>query len=363
MPAPDSTPSRARRRLVRGLLAALSTVLGFAAVEWGVRHFDAFGIAYYREVPAYFANAIVPLLGADGLPDPNGRIFQQRPSVELEFVDFDFITDRAGLRSSDPRAEVAPREGEATPGDGAWARERWLFLGDSVTLAWGVDDHESWVRLLETEGTAADGRPIEALNAGHLMFETVQQADLLATIGPQLRPDVVALCFISNDLEPTYEQFVRQVAEAAELAAARRSAGPIERLGNGLERNFWGLAAVRRYLRERATVAEGHGSQTGPMRLYPSNWPRCEGALDAIRSTCDGLGARFVLIDHSMPAIPDLPEWAARVGVDYVRVGFEPADWARGIVNSAVDSHANPLGNRIIADRVLAGLRNLGRLR
>lgn len=332
-------------------------------MEWGVRRFDAFGIAYYREVPAYFASAIVPFLGPDGLPDPNGRIFQQRPSVEIEFVDFDFITNRAGLRSSDPEETVALREGDPTPGEGAWERERWLFLGDSVTLAWGVDDGESWVRLVEAEGRAADGRALEALNAGHLMYETVQQADLLAAIGPGLRPDVVALCFISNDLEPTYEQFVAQVSDAAARAAERRSSGPLERMTQTAERYLWGLTAVQRFLRERDTLAEGHDSPVGPMRFYPANWPRCEGALDAIRATCEGLGSRFVLIDHSIPPLPDLPEWASKAGVDYVRVGFEAADWRRGIVNSAVDSHANPLGNRIIADRVLAGLRSLGRLR
>ncbi|WP_419195409.1 hypothetical protein [Engelhardtia mirabilis] len=356
-------PRRPLRFVLRAGLALLSAAMGLFAVEWGVRRVDAFGIAYYREVPAYFAEAIVPFLGPDGLPDPQGRIFQQKPGVSLEFVDFDFITDSAGLRSDDPAATVPARVGPPTPGEGAWSSERWLFLGDSVTLAWGVDDADSWVRRFEAEARAVDGRPIEALNAGHLMYETVQQADLLATIGPLLAPDVVALCFISNDLEPTYDVFIEQVAEAQRLAAQRRGAGLLAHAADAIGRRFVGLAGVLRYLRERDTAAEGHASRSGPMRLYPANWPRCAGALDSIVANCASLGARFVLIDHSMPPLPDLPTWAAAAGVDYVRVGFEPADWARGIVNSKVDAHANALGNRIIAVKVLAGLRALGRIR
>jgi hypothetical protein len=363
MSAPAATPrSRLGRGLLRAGLALLSTAAAVGLAELWVRWADPFGISYYRAVPRYFQGAIEPAFGPDGVLDPADRIFQQRPGVELRLREFDFLTDESGLRSAAPTGGPAPRVGEPTPGSGAWSAERWLFLGDSVTLAWGVDDGESWVRALERGARAPDGRPLEALNAGHLMYDTVQQADLLAALGPLLRPEVVALCFISNDLEPTYDQWFPQVATAGTEAGAVLPARPPSWPRVLFQRHLRGLADLWRFGREWAVIREGHGSERGPFRYYPQNWPRCREALERMVATCGELGARFVLLDHTMPPIPDLEPWAAEHGVPYVRGGFTPEEYATGIVNSAADSHANARGNALLGEKWLAGLSARGLL-
>ncbi|MEO0649669.1 MAG: SGNH/GDSL hydrolase family protein [Planctomycetota bacterium] len=346
---------------LRLLLALLSTGVAFVCAEVVARTFDPMGVAYFREVPRYFAGAITPAPpGPDGLPPADGRLFQQLPGVVIECHDFDFITNQAGVRDSDPDATVPARVGQPTPGEGAWSKERWLMLGDSVTLAWGVDDDESWPRLVEREARATDGRPLEVLNAGHLMYETVQQADLLRVLGPQLRPEVVALTFISNDFQPTYDELLQQIELQTEAVAARKRSSAPERLWFRISSRFEALSGLLRFAREqRQDPLDPNGDQS-PMRFYPKNWPRCRDALDAIVAGCELLGARFVLIDHTMPAIPELPAWAEEHGVPYVRVGFEPHEYERGIVNSRADAHANALGNQIIATKVRGGLEELG---
>ncbi|MHC4893521.1 MAG: hypothetical protein ACYTFV_09175 [Planctomycetota bacterium] len=346
-----------RRVLTRFLLVAGSTFLAFVCLEAWARTLDPFGISYWREVPRYLQTAIDPApLGPDGLPFPNGRIFQNKAGVELDYRRFDFITNQMGLRDDDPLATVLPRASSDAGRDG----QRWLFLGDSVTLGWGVDDADTWVRRVERSVVGPEGEPVEALNAGHLMYETVQQADLLGVLGPTLEPDVVALCFISNDFEPTYDQIVDQVREHESKVAEREARGPLVRAGAWVSERFYGLAGVFRYLREQSSAPTDHSSEHGPMRFYPENWPRCRDALNDIVARCEAIGARFVLIDHTIPSIPELPAWASERGQDYVRVGFDAADYARGITNSAVDSHANALGNAIIAERVIDGLVELG---
>lgn len=359
----DPRRPRSRRALVRVALALVGALAGLVATELWVRAVEPFGIAYYREVPRYLAEAIEPLLGRDGLPAPDGRIFQHRRGVTLEFAGFDLALTAAGLRGGDAAATVAPRAGEPTPGRGGWSRERWLFLGDSVTLGWGVDDRDTWVRLVEREATAADGRPLEALNAGHLMYDTVQEADLLRALGPELRPDVVALCFITNDLEPTHALFRRQLEDAAARTAARGERGAFGHVRARLADCFRGLLTVGRHAQVRTATVDVAANDATLAAMHAAHWERCRAALDELRATAEELGARFVLLDHSMPRLTSVRSWAEARGVDCVRLGFEPSEWERGIVVSAADRHANALGNRIIADKVLAGLRARGYLR
>jgi hypothetical protein len=352
-----------KRASIRLLLVLGSVGFALCAIEVAARRLDPLGISYFRDVPRYFAEAVVPAPpGPDGLPPRDSRLFQHKPGVSIDYHSFSFRTNRDGLRDRDTEGEAASREGTPTPGEGAWARERWLFLGDSVTLGWGVDDEFTWVRRIEREGRATDGRPIEALNAGHLMYETVQQADLLRVLGPRLRPDVVALCFIINDFEPTYDQILEQVQAQADAAAERAAGGPVASALFSLRQRFVALSSLLRYVREQQLDPADHRSEAGPIRFYPGNWPRNRAALDAIKAGCDALGARFVLVDHTIPEIPELEQWASENDVAWVRGGFSAQDYARGIVNSAVDSHANALGNELLAHKLLEGLRELGLL-
>jgi hypothetical protein len=333
-----------KRILLRALVALGSLVVAAFLAEWIVCATDVWGISYYGDVQRYLQQAIQPPPNAPEEVGPDGRIFENLPDVELDLVRFDYFTDAYGIRRGAEPSDYSPDEE---------GRLRMLFLGDSVTLAWGVDDEDSWVRRLEREGVASDGRPLRCLNAGHLMYETVQQASLLADWGPRHRPDVVILTFVSNDLQPTWPQVV-----AMNEASGAHEAGPFA----ALLRPFPCLKACGQYLRDLRGMRSADGHSMDPMAYYPEGWPRCEAALERLRATVAELGAQLVVLDHSQPPIPDVQSWGERVGVPVVATRFTEEELQLDIRNSAVDAHANELGNRLTAEKALAGLRALGLL-
>ncbi len=328
---------RAAKRVLVGFgVATAALVLAAAGTELAVRHFDVYGVNYYPDVARYRSEAvtIVP-----EQPPDRWRIFENKPAVRLELKTFDYLTDERGLRTGEDRS---------LPGS---ASQRVLFLGDSVTLAWGVDDADSWVRILEREATAADGRPLACMNAGHLMYDTTQQAALLRAWGPVLEPEVVLLTWIFNDLHPTYDQL-----------ASLHSLEPPEP-ENFVQRFFWATRSLLRFQSELSQVRdEEERWKYPPYSYYPDGWPRCAEALADVKATCETLGARLVINDHASPEVPELARWCEENGVPRLATALSEDD-RRRYRNSVIDSHLNAEGNRVVADQVLAGLRELGILR
>lgn len=100
------------------------------------------------------------------------------------------VTNSMGLRN--PEIPDGPRRGG----------RRILVLGDSVSFGYGVDEGESWPRVLERlleEKRGEGGAPVEVVNAGVLGYGTYQEAETLREFGPRLVPDLVLLQFYPND--------------------------------------------------------------------------------------------------------------------------------------------------------------------
>ena len=190
----------------RLLAVIVSLLVALVAAEVLFRVLDPYGVSYYGEVERYLRDAIEE---APAEFHAEGRIFQNRPGVDLELRRFRYRTDGRRLRRG------------ATKLDDEAGALRILFLGDSVTLAWGVDDEDSWVRRIERYGTSPDGRRLHCMNSGHLMYDTVQEAALLRAWGPALAPDVVVLCFVFNDVQPTWNQIQELTANHSLPAGAR----------------------------------------------------------------------------------------------------------------------------------------------
>jgi len=319
------------------------------ALELIIRITDYLGVSYYQDVQAYLTGAVQTPPGEPEEVSDTGRIFENKPWVDLELRTFHYRTDAYGFRVGQGEPDYDPEVADPL---------RLLFLGDSVTLAWGVEDEDSWIRRVEREGRTPAGEPIRCLNAGHLMYETVQQASLLRALGPRHRPDVVVLTFIYNDIQPTWDQFVAMntvapVAGTEVQASTTRSPAFLKKL---LPRTH----EVWRFLDERRVMREQDRSKLPPYSFYPEGWPRCEGALDDILATCAELGSRLVVVDHTMPALTELTAWTEAHEVPCIRTSFTEEEQERELTNSAIDAHANELGNRILAAKVLAGLREAG---
>jgi len=89
---------------------------------------------------------------------------------------------------------------------------RVLFLGDSFTYGYGVDDEETIPRLIEKE-CHARFRNVEVINAGFHGSSPMQYDLYLRKIGYSLNPDiVVVLLYVGNDLADINYNIVTQYA-------------------------------------------------------------------------------------------------------------------------------------------------------
>ncbi len=345
-------PRALHRAAVRLLLLLLAGAGALVVAEVVVRRTDALGISYYRDVNRYFNEAIA--LVKDGLTE-DGRLFQNKPDTALSFVRFDWRTDAWGFRAS---AAGAPFAAERAPG--ASAPLRLLFLGDSVTLAWGVNDEDSWIRRLERDARAPDGRALECLNAGHLSYDTVQEADYLAAHAAALAPDAVVLTYVTNDLDSTWEQYKGLLVPGEGVRVPRVTLG--QKLQGWLVTRFRGVYGVYHCWRE---LARQHGPPPASIEGEPAfvqGWPRSRAALERMRGACAARGVPLVVLDHTTPRVPALAAWCAERGVACHPFRFTDEEEARDIHNSKADAHANALGQELLEKKALAALRAEGLL-
>jgi hypothetical protein len=112
-----------RRAVIVALLSLLATI---GTIEGGLRLFDPWGIARYE--------ADIYILAAASQPDPVRNVVYS-PGV-VTFSNFSMT--------------VLPDHSRAVP-DTSAAGCTIAFLGDSVTLGWGVNDEATWVNLVARE--------------------------------------------------------------------------------------------------------------------------------------------------------------------------------------------------------------------
>jgi len=79
------------------------------------------------------------------------------------------------------------------------AKRRVLFLGDSLTLGWGVEKQATFEQLLEDDLNAIS--PTEVINLGVGNYNTTQEVNLFIDKGLKYAPDQVVLFYFINDAE------------------------------------------------------------------------------------------------------------------------------------------------------------------
>jgi len=77
---------------------------------------------------------------------------------------------------------------------------RIVAIGDSYTYGWGVEQEQTWLRLLE-ELLAAQGYPVQTVNLGKPGSGPPDYAALAERAVPILRPDLILVVLLQgNDL-------------------------------------------------------------------------------------------------------------------------------------------------------------------
>jgi lysophospholipase L1-like esterase len=168
-------------RLGRGLVLVLLPVAVFLLLgEITLRLYLTQRIFYDVEMSRY-----AQLLKVES-PNPLiGHVHRPNTSARLMGVDVDI--NSVGLRDDEPRAE------------GAGLR-RVVFLGDSLTFGWGVEEDRSFAHLLEV--SLGEAGPTEVLNFGTGNYNTTQEVELFLERGRDFRPEQVVVFYFINDAEP-----------------------------------------------------------------------------------------------------------------------------------------------------------------
>jgi hypothetical protein len=114
---------------------------------------------------------------------------RHRPNAQAVLMSVPVQTDSLGLRGKDIPTK-AP--------DGV---ARIAFVGDSITMGWGVAEHETFTRQV-IDGLVKAGRKVDGFNLGVGNYNTVQELASLRNIGAGLKPDIIVLAYFINDAEP-----------------------------------------------------------------------------------------------------------------------------------------------------------------
>jgi hypothetical protein len=185
-----------RSKVPRILLALCATGVSLLAAEaslrayyWtkGIRRSDIDSLLEQSAKVEPREIAVVSVFGIVQ-PSPNpGVVYELRPNLQGTFRHRDFSTNRLGMRG--PEVELAK------PAD----TFRIVGLGDSFMFGWGVHQHEMYSSLLN-EWHSNGSLRIEFLNFGTPGYNSAMEVALYEYKARRLRPDLVLIHFIGNDL-------------------------------------------------------------------------------------------------------------------------------------------------------------------
>jgi lysophospholipase L1-like esterase len=184
-----------RKTLVNLSVFFVTFLIFFAGGEIAVRMYTRTHMLYDIEMTRYAKTL--------KLPSSNPLIAHvHKPNTSARLMGVDVRINSDGLRDREYPAE---RNG----------KYRIVFLGDSLTLGWGVRQEESFENLMEEE--INQRTPVEIINLGIGNYNTEQETHLFIEKGLPYRPDKVVLFYFINDAEPTPKESHWSFLEHSEL--------------------------------------------------------------------------------------------------------------------------------------------------
>jgi lysophospholipase L1-like esterase len=238
---------------------------------------------------------------------------EHTPNTEAFLMGVDIKINSQGLRDREIPLE-------RTPGTG-----RIIMLGDSLVLGWGVQFDDILSKRLERK-FAADGHPVEVINAGVGNYNSIQEVEYYLTRGYKFHPDLVVLNFDCNDAEPVPSyadnNFFERNSELVVVAKAAldkfmRKSGAIltwdqyylSLFGNG---DTPGWAAAKAAIHKLAVATRAQGAQ-----LVIVHWPelhdvknyRLQKIIDLAREEADAEGVPFIDLLQAVKGMDSSKLW------------------------------------------------------
>ncbi len=171
-----------RREFLKDLLQiAAVCLLCFLLLEICARVYLQYHLVYDVEMSRY-----TMVLKLDSPDRHIGHV--QKPNAQAKLMGVRIRTNSDGFRGPDhPIARST--------------KKRLIFLGDSLTLGWGVEEQDTFTDILESKlNTIA---PAEIINTGAVNYNVEQETYLFLEKGLKYRPDKVVLFYFIRDAQPT----------------------------------------------------------------------------------------------------------------------------------------------------------------
>ena len=241
------------------LLVLAVVVFCLAAFEGLTRLILDDGMLYELEMWKYASN----VKERDYRPDIGHR---HRANASAHLMGVPVRTNAQGFRSDAIGEQAAP--GVA----------RIAFVGDSITMGWGVAEEDTFANRVIAALTAA-GRKVDGFNLGVGNYNTAQELALFKDAAVRLKPDIIVLSYFINDAEPMPHYAVNGWLDRHSAAWVVLS----YRL-DSLARQFGQSPDWKHYYR----------------KLYEPDhdgWVKTQKALDGFAATAQELGARLVVFN------------------------------------------------------------------
>jgi lysophospholipase L1-like esterase len=254
-----------------------------------------------------------------------------KPSSSGHLMDVDVQINSDGLR--DKEYPVSRNDSH-----------RIIFLGDSLTFGWGVEQDDTFQAVLE--GILSKTRPTEIINFGTGNYNTEQEVNLFLEKGLKYKPDQVVLFFFINDAEETPKPSRLSFLEHSEFISFYWSKT------RAFLNNFSHTKDYTRYYSD----------------LYAENakgWMRAREAFSLLNRVCRENGIKLqVIMLPELHVLNDYPfkkeyglvsRFLEEQGIDHLDLtpSFSREENPGRLWVAPDDAHPNALGHRLIAEYAL----------
>ncbi|MCG3199177.1 MAG: hypothetical protein HUU16_05365 [Candidatus Omnitrophica bacterium] len=295
-------------------------------------------------------------------PNPD-MTYMLQPNSSFVTFGVPFRTNELGFRDGPIR--------EKTP-----STLRIMCVGDSVTFGTGVTNEQTFPNVLESrlQALASPGTVIDVINAGVSAYNARNIRGLMETHLPSLRPDVVVYTFVENDMDdslsvgpggwlitldptqPPDAPFMMDDFPGLWLIQRKRmdTSGFLSRIKGLFDTQFNEVCATP------PPLLLGNHPET--LR----RWGMFAAELDRMKALCDQAGVplliyAFGLRGNAEPIVTRLKGLCDERGLPLATTLpiFEYSTYT-DTHSLGYDSHCNPLGNELMADRLQSFLVEQG---
>lgn len=225
-----------------------------------------------------------------------------------------------------------------------------LFLGDSFTLGYGVNDGEEYPAIVRAILKRDLGKPVAVWNAGIGGVGNGRWLKTLERDAPNWKPELIVMQLCGNDFDDNYSEGLYSLSEEGELVeSSPQKATPLRRALQSIVEFVPGLAyshlvcSFRGGRRPAISANVVHAEEN--LERDELTWKILERTVE----TAEALGARVVLLTAAVSEAR--LERAAMLGVSVMPV---PSKSARPDLYYERDGHWNLNGQAAAAQLVAA---------